>query len=473
MGIVEYFRAAADMSEGFPLTTFQAEALFPCAGARLYPSLVLSDSFRVEVSWEVVGLDVDRLRRAAMSVVCRHEALRSTFDRTGAVMCQRSAPAVATDEFFHLLDPADSLEAAVEAGVPLITSIPVDGPSPFRVVVVPFDGRHCVFVAIHHFFADIDGLHVAVRDLWSAYSSGDFVTEPSGAYSDLCIEAAQIYRDEAALARLREFWSTASSPPDSIEIEAPKEPNLSLRPVQGKAALADGGARLNQFARQHGILPVAVLLTAAVDALRPWFAGLDQVTLNLVIGGSRLDRRLSSEVLCAVMHRPVTFGPKVLAGETNAGRCKAATASVLNMLRHAAVPPAALIDGYPGYAGAVLVNVFSDGYNQPGELPGLPQMTVLPPLRTDKQFDEDVLLEAFQFDTKGLALTIVVGDQTLSIGHLRVGVDFSTCDPVSEQFSDALTDLMAPVTRVKENISHVLSGLGYVAPHSVGANWNA
>lgn len=443
MKLVEYFKRANDLTDGFPLTVFQADALFK--GEIIPRKMALDSSFRVELGWIVTGLDVDRLMTAATSVVNRHQALRTRVVTESVIPHQKSLEVVDAEDFFFCCESVDSVDAAVKAGRSYIGSIAVDGPSSFRVVVVPCGDSHCLFLAAHHFFVDMDGLRVVVQDLWRAYEGKKFDIRPSTAYEKWCREYANVYRNQNIIEGHLSYWTKQAHALSGLNLEAeiansPGRVRLSM----GTFARSEGADQLRDYCNRHRVLPVAVLLVMIMETLTPWLLESTHIKLLLTIAGSRLDPRLSNEVQCTAWCRPVTFGDNVIRSGTRIERCQAATRIILSMLRHAPFPPEDDIKAKNKNSGMIFVNFMSSIENPSDNSPTLPRMSVVPRPPPYVELNDEALKDETQYNTKDLSLMIVSKDASLSgtLGHYSVQ---SVTAMLVERFERTLDEVLSNI----------------------------
>lgn len=445
MNLIEYFDKASRLEEGFPLTAFQAEVLFPRQDIFLIPrNMALQPCYRVEMGWFVPELDVPRLQQAAMAVVRRHQALRSTLVLDGELPKQRSTQALHLDQFFRTCEHAETMESAVEIGRACTSNIPVDGPSPFRVVVIPSGGRHCVLVAIHHCFADMDGLGVAVRDLWRAYEGADIASGPSFTYEQQCREHAELYTGGNLLNGHLSYWAQENRWPTALKMQSGENDLLyGPRMEMQTFTLDDGSTQINDYARRHRVLPVSVLLTSLTEALGPWLSDHDDITVLLTVAGSRLNRRLSNEVQCSILHRPVTLGNDVFRTSTRVEQCQAWTRSIFKMLRHSAVPAAALPQGRPGLNGGVVLNALSYPSSLSDNSSFLSNLAPIPRHAPHLDFKEEDLNNAFVSEGQPdrLWCQVISHDRPLTVVLSR----FSSLAGITEPLGQGLKEIFSEI----------------------------
>lgn len=444
MNLTEYFQRSNKLVDDFPLTAFQAETIFLDQDLIVLPtSLAFQPCFRVEIGWIVSDIDVARLRQAAIAVVQRHQVLRTFFVDDPECPRQRSTPSVDDTHFFRKFEPAKTLSLAIELAQAFVADISINGPSPFRVVIIPSENRYCLLVAVHHFFADMDGLRVVVRDLWRAYSGEKFDTSPSIAYEQWCRNYAKRFDHPEWLDAHLTYWAHVNRPLTPLEVEATVQgASLPARFDMQSFTLERGGAELIDHAHRHRVLPIAVLLTALTEAFSSWFPNNLDATFLLTIAGSRLDQHLSDEVQCTVMNRPVTIQYSALHNASRIERCKAATKNILQMLRHAPLSPLVLPEGGASQHGGVVLNVLSQ-IEDPSDIAShLPQMTMIPRHAPHQDFEENDFNTTFEPDTRGLSVQIIIRNPGITIILSRFSRAPGATEMLAEHFERTLQEIL-------------------------------
>ncbi len=192
---------------------------------------IANAAFNEAVSLTLPGtIEVEKIREALEQLVARHEALRSTFTRTGDEMCVSSE---ASFEFTEA-DVSDLDEAALDAGIQDIwksmVSEPLDlfdGPL-FRTRLVRLpDGRQELILLAHHIVCDGWSFAILIEELL-ALLEGESLPEASQSFADF----AERQRAEESSNADIDFWLDAFSG-DVPDIDLPTD---RPRPAQREFA---------------------------------------------------------------------------------------------------------------------------------------------------------------------------------------------------------------------------------------------
>ena len=439
MNFTEYFRAVNRTGgPGVPLSACQAEAIFPGKNPIMTRERALDSRYTVEAGWVVRELDVDRLREAALALVALHGVFRSRLVLDEGLPHQQIASEVDAAEFFIVLESAPELSLAVENARAYAASLTVDSISPVKIVVSPTEsGEFCILFTAHHFFVDVEGLRLAVRDLWQFYANQRFTTEPPITYERLCADYAEIFSDAGDWQRYVEYWSQHDRTPSCPRIEA--RPEISDANKLRLIDLPDYGAKLSQVSTSQKVLPVAVVTSSLMRATLPWLKGQDQVTLLLTTARSRMDRIAAQVVQCSTTQVPITVDTFALKDANSILGCKATSKSLLQRLRYSVVPPACLGDASAGQTGGLVLNFMPHFTDPPelsqcfGEVAPVPRPSPYKTLASDRRHDKPGT-------ETGMIVQVVPQGDSLSILVGRKTQDESALDRFAEEVRGAIVD---------------------------------
>jgi natural product biosynthesis luciferase-like monooxygenase protein len=291
------------------------------------------------------GLDPGALHRALREVVCRHEALRTTFHATDDGAVQRVHPAAeielpvqdATPDDVDRLARAHARERfALDRG-PLLRA---------RLLRLA-DAEHVLLISMHHLVSDGWSAGVLVNELGSLYAA--FVrSQPSplpplpSQYPDY-VAALRDRHDSAALATELDYWrrTLADLPLLELPTDRPRPPVQGHQgarvPVHIDRALTGAVAGL---CRATGTTPFMVLYAALATLLHRHRGQTDLAIGTAVAGRSMPD----TEALVGVFINTVVIRTS-LAGDPPftelLGRVRSA---VLGALAHPEIPFERLVD---------------------------------------------------------------------------------------------------------------------------------
>ncbi|MEQ1568116.1 MAG: amino acid adenylation domain-containing protein, partial [Myxococcota bacterium] len=237
------------------------------------------------------ALDVDRLERAILAVVARHDALRTTFTRVEGRWDQQLCPSIPTPLAPRLDLRADPLALADVAQ--RFASAPFDvarGPM-LRAKVVRTDvDEHHLLLTVHHLVADGLSLGLLTREIGEHYA-GRQPTTPSTPFSAFARWHAEWLTGERRVAQLA-YWreALAGAAPLELPTDRPRPPVRSFHGAMVTVDLpADQVDRVRSFARERSVTPYMTLLTAVYALL---YRHTGQVDLTV---GSPISNRHRAE----------------------------------------------------------------------------------------------------------------------------------------------------------------------------------
>lgn len=232
------------------------------------------------------GFDSEKFRRAFAQLVARHDALRATFDATGAG--QRISPQV---EISLPLHDWSTLQADVgirklielqetEDGVAFDL---VNGPLLRGQIVRLAADDHAVLLTAHHIACDGWSYDIILHDLGRLYSGG--TAEPAPGFAEHALRQSQ--RSSPDLA----WWQRQFAPPPSpvdLPTDRVRPAQRSYRGARHSQSLGtDRSQRLNQLAVQLNCTPYALLLTA-YHVLLSRLSGQQDLVVGIPTAGQAL-----------------------------------------------------------------------------------------------------------------------------------------------------------------------------------------
>ncbi|MFI9324523.1 amino acid adenylation domain-containing protein [Kitasatospora aureofaciens] len=236
--------------------------------------------------YDVIDLDVARLEAAVNALVARHEMLRAVFDEHGYQRILPTAPpyritvteAGGDEETgFALLRETSSHQVFDPGAWPL-----------FAIRGVRSGRTTRLGIGIDNIALDALSILLFYSELSALYEDPDAQLPPIGlSFRDYALGTAP---EPAALAAAREYWTgrLADLPP-APRLPLAVDPSEVERPhfVRHEGRVDERRWRtITDRARDHGLTPSAVLLTAFAEVLGRWSARPD-LTLNLTL----FDRR--------------------------------------------------------------------------------------------------------------------------------------------------------------------------------------
>ncbi|MFU8852179.1 amino acid adenylation domain-containing protein [Micromonospora sp. SL1-18] len=272
--------------EPFPLTDIQ-HAYW--VGSRSAVELGgMATHYYVELDSE--GLDPDRLARSLRRVVDRHDMLRAVVDADGR---QRVLPDLPPYEMpvldLRALAPADREAELARIREQMGRTAPPADRWPLldiRAAQLP-EGRLRLHVSVNLLIVDYLSLSLLFGDWRRFYEQPDWDPEPVPlSYRDYVL-AQESARGGSRYARAEEYWlgrlDTLPPPPDLPLARQPAQLR-DIEFVRRSARLsAERWQYIQRMARQRGLTPSAVLMTAFADVLRLWSSRQPSFTLNLTL----------------------------------------------------------------------------------------------------------------------------------------------------------------------------------------------
>ncbi|MEU6277487.1 condensation domain-containing protein [Streptomyces populi] len=252
-------------------------------------------SYNVTLCFELTGvMHEDALRRAVISVVERHEALRTCIDETeDGLVGQSGTPQAAVERVV-----CDGDDTAVAALLEQAALRPFDlsaGPL-LRVRVIDLPGElYIVLVVLHH--GAFDGLSGAIlsRELWQSYDAHAAGRSPAlpgpvaAPYSSFAAAQRAWLGGPEAAEQLAYWTRQLSDAPGPVDLTAMGEPRPTAgteEPAIHTFELPEQAAReVSAACELHGVTSFMVLLAAFAGALLH-HTGTD----DLVIGTPVTDR---------------------------------------------------------------------------------------------------------------------------------------------------------------------------------------
>ena len=278
----------------FPLTDAQREIWLACQmGAQA------SCAFNEGVSVRLRGpLDVAALTRSLDDLVARHDALRTTFDRTGDLQRVGGDAAMKVE----IVDVAAERPVDGEARLRQIlleeASVPFDlehGPL-LRARLVRLAAEHHVLVlTAHHLASDGWSTNVLLNELASLYSSrrdgAPGLAEPAARFSDFAARE-QARRRSPEAAPTEAYWlAEFASPPPPLDLPTDR-PRPAVKTYSGSTVRRTISAESFRRIRSAGAKEGCTLFTtlfAAFAALLHRLTGQDDLVVGIPAAGQAMD----------------------------------------------------------------------------------------------------------------------------------------------------------------------------------------
>ncbi|MFI9362720.1 amino acid adenylation domain-containing protein [Kitasatospora sp. NPDC053057] len=232
--------------------------------------------------YDVPDLDVARLEAAVDRLVRRHEMLRAVIDERGE---QRILPEVPHYRVI-VTDAGSDPEAAFQDLRDTASHQRFDPASwpLFAIRAVRAGERTRLGIGMDNIVLDALSILTFYAELGALYEDLERELPPAGvSFRDYVLGAAP---DPAALATAREYW-TRQLPvlPPAAQLPLAIDPSEVHRPRFTRRQTVIGAAQwrpIAERAREHGLTPSAVLLTAFAEVLGRWSSRAD-LTLNLTL----------------------------------------------------------------------------------------------------------------------------------------------------------------------------------------------
>ncbi len=236
--------------------------------------------------YEVVDLDVPRLEAAVNRLVERHEMLRAVFDGRGEQRILPEVPRITISVDTAGPDPEAAFEELRSTASHRIFD-PASWPL-FAIQGVRSGNRTRLGIGMDNIVLDALSILTFYAELGALYADLDAQLPPVGvSFRDYLLDAAP---EPAALAAAQEYWNELLPQlPPAPQLPLAKDPSEVRRPrfTRREARIdAAGWQVITDRAREHGLTPSAVLLTAFAEVLGRWSSRAD-LTLNLTL----FDRR--------------------------------------------------------------------------------------------------------------------------------------------------------------------------------------
>jgi len=213
-------------------------------------------------------LDEQRVRTALATVVARHEVLRTTCVGDDELLVAAEGPVLeyaAVEDFARIADRPFRLAEEF----------------PFRAVLASRpDGGHALLFVLHHIAADAWSSRLLVREFLDAYVRPESLADLPIQYADFAAwERRQSYPDQLAYWRKR----LAGAPPVlELPLDRPRPVTRDHRGAE--VAFALDGERVRATAREAGVTPSSLLLTAFAHVLHR-HCGTEDVVVGVPVAG--------------------------------------------------------------------------------------------------------------------------------------------------------------------------------------------
>ncbi|HEV8583000.1 MAG TPA: amino acid adenylation domain-containing protein [Thermoanaerobaculia bacterium] len=237
-------------------------------------------------------LDAAALEVALTEVVCRHEALRTTFPSFDGEPYQAIAPAALFPlpmvDLQGLEEPIRSAEVAALIRADAVRPFDLGAGPLFRTALLRLaPERHTLLLTMHHIVSDGWSIGVLLREITALYESFTAggtspLPELPVQYADFAVWQRQWLSGEA-LSRQLEYWrrQLAGSPAGlELPIDLPRPAVQTFNGAGCSAELpAELSADIQSFCRREGVT-LFMLLLAAFDVLLASYSGQEDVLVG-------------------------------------------------------------------------------------------------------------------------------------------------------------------------------------------------
>ncbi|AXB47410.1 non-ribosomal peptide synthetase [Amycolatopsis albispora] len=241
------------------------------------------------------ALDVELLGQAWQEVVRRHDVLRTTITEVGGRPVRRTAAADQVAKSFvdmGLVPDAEDAEDELCADIIAEPLWLAEGPLARLTVAGTAPGEYVVVLVAHRAVADESSMVILLDELSRCYTAAVAGRSPSEALRAPLLQYDEFARwqreressDEHA--RVLDWWRSELTPPAPpltlpLHRDRPAGPSTAGGVVRFNWG-AELAGTLGQFAREQGVDPAAVLLTAFTCLLHR-FGGADRIPVGLPV----------------------------------------------------------------------------------------------------------------------------------------------------------------------------------------------
>ena len=334
-------------------------------------SVAYNDAVCLEIGGAV---DSARLTRALQALVDRHEALRTTFDRSGEA--QIVWPSRIVDLPVRELSRAELPEwLASEVALPFDLAA---GPILSATLLVLDNGARVLTLRAHHTISDGWSWGVILKELGALYTSGQNLPAPMQFREYVSWQNAQ--RGTPAMAAREAYWLRQLAGANGqlelpVDRAAPAE--RSYRGARLTARLSgELTARLRLMSREHGATLFMTLL-AGFAALMHRLSQTEDIVIGTPVAARFPE---GSETLVGYCTHLLAVRSRLTPGTSFADHLRAVRDTLLAAFEHQEYPHAWLLHQIPGAAVNVTFN-----FDQPFASPsfdGLPASLVAAPVQS-------------------------------------------------------------------------------------------
>ena len=267
------------------------------AQRRLWVLSRLGGRYVMPVALRVNGpIDDERLHRAMITLVARHESLRTRFTMVDAEVRQCLVPIGAVP--VERVAVAD--DAAVEAWLLAASAAPFDlerGPLARLALLTITPVRHVVALVLHHAIADAWSLEVLLDELVQLYARPDGLAPLSVQYRDYAVWQSRELAD-GALARSGAYWRAQLSGELPILALPADLPRAAVRASSGAVVpmsfSVEDVAGLQEIARRTSA-SLFMVVVALVKVLLHRYTGQTDIIVGSPVAG-RVRPELDAQV---------------------------------------------------------------------------------------------------------------------------------------------------------------------------------
>ncbi|WP_191992757.1 non-ribosomal peptide synthetase [Pseudomonas aeruginosa] len=239
------------------------------------------------------GIDPSRLEGGWQQLFRQHAMLRTRFgtDGTQCVCEDLAAPPLRTHDFRHLA--ANEAEARLLAVRDRLShrrlDVAIGEVAGLELSLLPGGGT-CIHFDIDLLVADVQSLHILLRDLAAAYQGQALRADPDWRFSQYLNSEARRGAEQVDIAQ--KYWqdSLAKLPPGP-QLPLVKTPENVVRPrfVRRRHQLpSETWQTLRRLAARNGVTPAMMLLSAYAEVLGRW-SQEPEFSLNLPLFDRRTD----------------------------------------------------------------------------------------------------------------------------------------------------------------------------------------